>query len=457
METQPDLSVNFAGVHFRNPVGVGAIGEHWGHAHTFEQYTELNSEIFLKHVRAGAGYIIMAGAHMTPETEKLVRERSRIIEMPLRRRNNSPTVSCRMLKIEGKEPYGLEGFYFSTSPFYLDAGFGRYTEKRNVMMMETLRKKKPDDVPLVINLGGISNVAESWIDGAQFFEELGADMIEINVGCPLPTGLDRAVDSYFSGEYLPICQGMLIGDKPELVREIVSRVSNAVNIPVGIKLSPETGFPRIVEIAQAARDAGAKFVQLFNAAVGIAPPDIYNSGKPLWPFMDGNPFTMASGSFLRVACYKDVAAVARFVPNLQIAAAGGLVEPKHMIEAMMLGATLVQPCTGIIEQGNGLLRQTLRFMKNFMVEQGYNSLEQIIGMGQRYIKYNQDIDMMPNQTIIQIDREKCVKCHRCVDNICQALYIDENKELQVHPDICSGCGGCTLACRYGALTLVLRE
>lgn len=383
MAKAPDLSVNFADVHFRNPIGVGAIGEHWGHTHSHEQYTELNSEIFMKHVKAGAGYIIMAGAHVTPETEKLIRERSRIVEIPMRRRNNTPAVSCRMLKMEGEDPYGVEGFFFITSPFYLDAGFGKVTTNRNKMMMDTLKKKKPDDVPIVINLGGISNVAESWVDGAQFFEELGADMIEINVGCPLPTGIDRAVDNYFSGQYTPICNGMLIGDRPELVADIVSKVISAVNIPVGIKLSPETGFPRIIEIARVARDSGAKFVQLFNAAVGIAPPDIYNGGKPSWPYMDGSPFCMASGSFLRVACYKDVAAVSRFVPGIQIAAAGGLVEPKHMIEAMMLGATLVQPCTGIIEQGNGLLRRSVKFMKEYMVEQGYDSLERIIGMGQQ--------------------------------------------------------------------------
>jgi dihydroorotate dehydrogenase len=304
MAHEPDLSVNFGGIHFRNPIGVGAIGEHWGHAGNQEQYVELNSEIFMKHVKAGAGYIIMAGANVRPETAKMIRERSRTVENPMRRNENSPGVGLRMLKIEGEAPYGVEGFYFITSPFYLDTKFCEMTEKRNVIMMETLRKKKPDDVPLVINLGGIGSVAESWVDGAQFFEALGADMIEINVGCPLPTGLDYAVDGYFTGNYTPLCNGMLIGDRPELVQEIVGKVAEAVKIPVGVKLSPETGFPRIIEIARVARNAGAKFVQLFNAAVGIAPPDIYHGGRPSWPYMDDSPFCMASGSFLRSPAIK---------------------------------------------------------------------------------------------------------------------------------------------------------
>lgn len=456
MAHEPDLSVNFGNVHFRNPLGVGAIGEHWGHAGSQEQYVELNSEIFLKHVRAGAGYIIMAGAYVRPETVKLIRERSRWVETPMRRNENSPGVGLRMLKMEGKPPYGVEGFYFITSPFYLDTKFAQATEKRNVMMMETLRRKKPEDVPLIINLGGFSNVAESWVDGARFFEELGADMIEVNVGCPLPTGLDGGLDGYFSGTYTPVCNGMLIGDRPELVADIISQVTQAVKIPVGVKLTPETGFPRIIEVATAARNAGAQFVQLFNSAVGMAPPDIYNGGRPSWPFMDGSPFCMASGSFLRVACYKDIAAVGRFVPGLEIAAAGGLVEPKHMVEAMMLGATLVQPCTGLIEQGNGLLRNSIKFFKQFLAEQGYDSISQIIGLGQKYIKYNQDIDMMNGRTVVKIDQEKCIHCGRCIDNICQALYT-ENGDIQVHEERCAGCGGCTLACQNNALSVVLRQ
>ena len=451
---EPNLSVNFAGVEFPNPVGVGAIGEHWGHVSDIDLYTQLNAEILLKHVKAGAGYIIMAGAYVTPETERLIRERSRIVENPMRRRSDK--VGHRMLKIQAEDPYGVEGFYFVPSPFYLDSGFAKHTARRNELMMTELLKKKPKDVPIVINLGGFGSVAESWVDGARKFEELGADMIEINLGCPLPNGLGGAVEGYYSKHFSPVCQGALIGDQEDLVADIVGQVTKAVKIPVGVKLSPETGFPRVVGTVKAARDAGAKFVQLFNAGVGIAPPDIYNGGKPTWDYMDGSPFCMASGSFLRVPCYKDVAAISRFVPGIQIAAAGGLVEPKHMIEAMMLGASLVQPCTGVIEQGRSLIRRSIKFMKEYMVEQGYDSMDQIIGLGQKYIKYNEDLDMMAGKTVIQIDKEKCIRCGRCVDNICQALYT-EGGQIKVHKERCAGCGGCILACQNDALKLVLRD
>jgi dihydropyrimidine dehydrogenase (NAD+) subunit PreA len=455
MQTKgPDLSVNLAGVRFPNPVGVGAIGEHWGHVHDLDTYVERNSKILLDHLKAGAGYIVITGAYITPETEKLVWEKSRMNEVYLQRR--TPNVGTRSLKIQAAEPYGTEGFYFLASPFYMDAEFAKATVRRNERMMETLIRKKPKEAPIVANLGGIGSIAETWIDGAKKFEELGADVIEINLGCPLATGLGGSVDAYFSKEYSPYYNGMLVGDHPDLVFDIVSKVVKAVKIPVGVKFSPETGFPRIIGVVRAARDAGAKYVHLYNSAVGIAPPDIYNGGKPTWPNMDGSPFCMASGSFLRVACYKAVAAVGKFVPGIQIAAAGGLVEPKHMIEAMMLGATLVQPTTGVIEQGRGLIRRSISFMKKFMAEQGYDSMEQIISLGQQYIKHNEDVDMRHMQNVIHIHQDKCIKCRRCVDNLCQTLYF-EDKTVKVTEDYCVGCGSCIIACPHDALELKVRN
>ena len=72
---------------------------------------------------------------------------------------------------------------------------------------------------------------------------------------------------------------------------------------------------------------------------------------------------------MRSICYRDIAAIARFVPGIDITAAGGLVSPGHYVEAMMLGAKLVQPCTGVIEQGRSLIRKGNTFLKKTMLPQ----------------------------------------------------------------------------------------
>jgi ferredoxin len=263
------------------------------------------------------------------------------------------------------------------------------------------------------------------------------------------------VDSFFLKQWPPRFQGALIGGHTDIVAEITREVVKAVKIPVGVKISPEIGFPQVVGLAKAIRDAGAKYIQTFNSAVGIAPPDIYNGGKPLWPFSDGNSFCMSSGSYLRIPLYRNVAAIARFVPGLEIAAAGGLVEPQHIIEVMMLGATLAQPCTGVIEQGRGLIRRCNDFLKKFLAEQGYKSAQELIGLGQKYIKNSEDLNLQDG-VIAQIDYAKCTKCGRCIDNLCTAIYSEKGK-IKINVERCSGCGGCIVACESDAIKLVLKK
>lgn len=56
------LHVSFCGVDCASPIGVGAVGEHWG---TVEKdpvkFGEVNGNILVKHAKAGAGFILMNG------------------------------------------------------------------------------------------------------------------------------------------------------------------------------------------------------------------------------------------------------------------------------------------------------------------------------------------------------------------------------------------------------------
>jgi MinD superfamily P-loop ATPase len=95
-------------------------------------------------------------------------------------------------------------------------------------------------------------------------------------------------------------------------------------------------------------------------------------------------------------------------------------------------------------------------MDSYVEEQGYDSISDVIGLGQKYIMDNENIDMMPGQTIIEIDHDKYIRCMRCVDNICKALYAEKGV-VKVHEDRCAGCGGCTIACQSDALKVVLKK
>jgi MinD superfamily P-loop ATPase len=91
-----------------------------------------------------------------------------------------------------------------------------------------------------------------------------------------------------------------------------------------------------------------------------------------------------------------------------------------------------------------------------MAEQGYNKVQDIVGLGLSYIKYQEDVDMMEGQVVSELDETKCTRCGHCLDNLCTAIYSDRGK-VRVNQNKCTGCGSCGVACQQNAFKLVLRK
>jgi MinD superfamily P-loop ATPase len=57
----------------------------------------------------------------------------------------------------------------------------------------------------------------------------------------------------------------------------------------------------------------------------------------------------------------------------------------------------------------------------------------------------------------KVDDDKCTHCGLCGE-ICQySAIVCVGQKVLVYPELCHACGGCTLVCRPGAITEVLRE
>ena len=441
--------IEFAGIEFRSPIGVTAMGMPWGGEIT----PEMHAEVILKHAEAGAGFISTPGQMFsTEETIAKLREKAAPEEYPPYERGGT-----RFLKAETAEPpFVAEGAYTLYTPFMLTHEHIKMGYAYSTKLISLLAEKKPKDVRLIGNVGGLGDFPESYVDGAKTLEQLGVDLIELNCSCPLPLSTSHTVDYFSSRKYPLRMVGVAVGEHPDLVANITREVVKAVNIPVGWKLAPETGFPRIVEMVKGIKDAGGTWVSTLNGALGIAPPDIYNHGKPLWAFCDGNPFVMISGPWLRRDCYKYVAGITKYVPGIDIIATGGISSPKHCIEAMMLGAKLVGTLTGVIYRGRNLIRRTNVFINSFMQEQGYERIEDFVGLGQKYIKPLEEIDLMVGKVTAQLDSTKCTGCGICLDDLCVAFY-SEDGFVKIKEEDCSGCGGCVLGCPVNAIKLVRKE
>lgn len=446
-EVASNLETTFAGIKFRSPIGVGAVGRPEGANLTAKQH----AEVLLKHAEAGVGYLYLPTcSYATEETIRKVKE----VAKPNRVNPKFPPGTRTIIATTPVSPYGVEGmFTLVTHPAWMRIERDNEEIEHSLEVAEIIKKNKPEDVVLIANTRGYGGIPDAYVDAAKFWAEQGAQLIEVNLSCPAQPSMTGAVEDYMEETFSTRWPGAIIGQIPRLVENITREVAKAVNVPIGIKLSPETGFPAVAAMAKRIKDAGAKFISMVNCGVSIAPPDIYNGGRSPYPFLEENAFSGITGSCLRMITYKDIAAVGRFVPGLEITAAGGAVIPEHCVEMMMLGAGLVQVTTAMMEQGRSILRRSNKFLSRFLEEQGYSSTKDIIGLGQKYIRYLDELDMSAGKVKAVTDEEKCTNCGVCADQICVVRTM-ENGQLKVDYDNCTGCGSCTVSCRYGAIKLV---
>lgn len=101
--------------------------------------------------------------------------------------------------------------------------------------------------PIALQLFGSDPVIVS--EAAKYIEHLPFDILDINMGCPVPKVVNNG-------------EGSALMKNPKLVHEIVSKVSKAIEKPLTVKI--RKGFTEdcvnAVEIAKIAEDAGAAAV-----------------------------------------------------------------------------------------------------------------------------------------------------------------------------------------------------
>ena len=160
---------------------------------------------------------------------------------------------------------------------------------KNIKTTEMLRIDDGER-PTAIQLFG--SVPEELAEAARIVEASGADIIDLNMGCPVPKIVNNG-------------EGSALMKNPQLAHEILSAMVKAVNIPVTVKFRAgwDDTHRNAVEIAKAAEAAGVSAV----AVHGRTRQQFYE-GKADWQiigdvkkavqvpvFGNGDIFTAADG------------------------------------------------------------------------------------------------------------------------------------------------------------------
>jgi dihydropyrimidine dehydrogenase (NAD+) subunit PreA len=388
-----DLSVEFAGMKFKNPIIVASA-------------TPSKDAKYMKRCcEAGAGGII---AKTVTFEEKL-----------------QHYVSPRFTVLHKR---GWPWAYSNYSAEFL----ATYTPEQWVGELEEAMKAcREHDVRLVGSISG--DTLENWAKLARMMEATGVDALECNFGCPHPRDL-----GYKSGQEL--------GADPDAAAAVTKIVVDEVTIPVGIKLTAEAVDP--VLVAGKVRAAGAAYVTVVNRFPAL---DIdIETGRPLLH----STYAGVGGPWMRPITLKWISKVARAV-DVPISATNGVFTWEDVVKMIMVGAGTVQTCTAIMygTKQLGVIDDFLKGLNKYLDGHGYASPKDIQGITLPQL-LPWDAIKREAKHISSVNKDKCNACGFC-KRWCfyDAVSFDENKKAQIDPALCDGCGLCPSLCPKDAISM----
>lgn len=251
-----------------------------------------------------------------------------------------------------------------------------FTAEKRLAFSEGLKliedaKKILNDLILMANMtyAGDKGV-EGWVNMARKFEEVGADIIELNMCCPnMSFNVELSGGNGKSGEH---STGASLGQRGEEVAEIVRQVKANVNIPVFVKLTPEGG--KIAQVAKALYAAGADAVGGTGNRLGIPPINLDDPGRAVYHLQKEISMSCHAGNWLKPLALRDTYEIRKMNgPEPKIMAAGGVSNYRDAAEMFMCGADLIGICSETLISGYGFIEDLIADLKVYMDEHGYKS------------------------------------------------------------------------------------
>lgn len=230
----------------------------------------------------------------------------------------------------------------------------------------TLKKRYPGRVLIASVMEEYRRSA--WHEVVERMQRAGADAIELNMSCPhgLP---ERRM-------------GSAMGQSPELLREVCGWASEVARVPVWAKMTPNV--TSIAEVAGAAVDAGCAGLSAINTILSVMGVDL-DTLRPL-PTVEGFSTPGGySGRAVKPIALRMAMEIARAMGGrASLSAIGGVETGEDAAQYILLGASTVQVCTGVMIHGYGLARELERGLRAFMERHAFRSIDDFRGHSLKY-------------------------------------------------------------------------
>ena len=392
-----DLSTEFCGVRFQNPV-VAASTDMSRAAARFEEL--LNS---------GVGGIITKSV-----TDAAALQAKGIARFDIRDQDQKP--------VSGEIPKNYTFFSRGGSMVSMER-FEEYAGDQ----LEQARERG------VVLIGSISAAKkENWVAYAKRMEAMGFPMLELNFGNP-------------HGEAAGGKLGFLLGQSEELCCDIVGAVMQAVGIPVIVKLTPQVAD--MTAIAGALAKIGAKAVTVMHRYQGLVV-----DAETEEPSLGG--FAAIGGPWMKPIALANIAKIYRGGNGLSICGGNGADTGRDVAEYMMCGASLVQIGSTLMLRGPEAVSGILSELAETAEGKGLKRVDELRGRIADKIVTYKNLGELPARES-HMDLEQCEACEEkiCVRRCYFGALSAENGRLEKDVELCTGCGMCRHVCPKGAVTL----
>lgn len=244
--------------------------------------------------------------------------------------------------------------------------------------MKQLKEEYPDRI-LIASIMEEYN-RDAWEEIIERVEETGVDAFEINFSCP--HGMPERK------------MGMAMGQDCSVLGEVCGWINAKATIPVWAKMTPN--ITDITQPARTALSAGCEGVAAINTITSVMGINL-DTLRPE-PCVEGysTPGGYSSKAVRPIALAK-VMSIAQMMKaefpgqGKSLSGIGGVETGNHAAEFILLGASTVQVCTGVMLHGYGHVKQLCTELQAFMDKHGFTSIEDFRGASLEYFTTHTDL------------------------------------------------------------------
>ncbi len=321
----------------------------------------------------------------------------------------------------------------------------RLSPNESLRLLEQAREAT-SDIVLIPTVTYDGPEREGWALFSKRFENAGAHAIELNMCCP-----NMSFNIEVTGEHSEKATGASFGTDIVALQKVVKIVTDAVKIPVIVKLTPEGG--RIAQAAGVSIEAGAAAVGSTANRLGIPDIDIRNPFGTIYRLQENITLGCLSGPWLRPLALRDTYEMRSALgPEAFVIGSGGVNDLSSAVQQIMVGADALWICTEIMLRGFDWLPKLLEDLKGYMREMGYRRIKDFRDLLHQNIKSSQDLKVYSGQAVV--DPKQCTSCGLCWNiGHCRAITHPDGVTT-IDPESCLACSTCVDICPQGALTMV---